>query len=106
MGLTKADIDKAADVKLQKLSVPEWGGHVWIKALTGAEAESLPDDGSATQMLVAGLSLCDEHGVRLYSDKEFADLGPRNAVVLRRIVDAASELNGFSKKSRDAARKN
>ena len=40
MLLTKDAILQAQDSKLEKLEVPEWGGHVFIKSMSGTERDN------------------------------------------------------------------
>lgn len=107
MSLTKAEILAAEDLPREKLSVPEWGGcgHVWIRAMTGAEGDSFGET-EPSQAAVAALTICDQDGKLLFSKGEIAELAGKSALVLRRIVQAAKELNGLTKKAAGAARKN
>ena len=105
MGLSKADILKVEDLPREKMSVPEWGGHVWIRVLTGAEADSLGAT-APSPARIAMLSLCDKDGVRLFGEKDMPTLQGKSSVVLRRIVEVALKLSGLSGGAEETSRKN
>jgi len=98
--LSKDAIKQVSDYKVETVSVPEWGGDVCIKTLSGTERDAFEEGYSEQKMknfrarfLV--LTLCDEGGQRLYSDDEAGELGSKSAVVLTRLFDAAWALNAF-----------
>lgn len=98
--LSKDAIKQVSDYKVEKVSVPEWGGDVCIKTLSGTERDAFEEGYSEQKMknfrarfLV--LTLCDESGQRLYGDDEAGELGSKSAVVLNRLFDAAWALNAF-----------
>ncbi len=100
MALSKAKILAANDNKLETVSVPEWGGDVCIKVLTGTDRDSFEEAYSDQKMknfrsrfLV--LTLCDDSGERLFTEKEVDELGKKSAVVLARLFDRAWSLNAF-----------
>lgn len=98
--LGKDAIKKASDFKVDKVSVPEWGGDVCIKTLSGTERDAF-EEGYAEQKMknfrarFLVLTLCDENGDRLYGDDEAGELGGKSAVVLNRLFEAAWALNAF-----------
>ena len=100
MALSKAKILAADDNKLETVPVPEWGGDVCIKVLTGTDRDAFEEAYSDQKMknfrsrfLV--LTLCDEKGERLFTEKEVDELGKKSAVVLARLFDKAWSLNAF-----------
>lgn len=105
MSLSKADIVKADDLPRKKLSVPEWGGHVYIRVLTDEATQGWKED-DPTLSEVAAVSLCDKDGVRLFTDKEVGLLGKKSHKVLLRLAEEALTLNGLSKKGSEDHRKN
>ena len=92
--LSRDAIKKAQDWKLEKVEVPEWGGDVYLRTLSGTERD-LFEDGYADQKMknfrarFLALSLCDDNGERLYGDDEAAELGTKSSVVLNRLFDKA-----------------
>ena len=105
--LSKDAIKQATDFKVEKVSVPEWGGDVYLKTLSGTERDAF-EEGYAEQKMknfrarFLVLTLCDESGERMFSDDEAADLGGKSTVVLNRLFDAAWALNAFRTEDVDA----
>lgn len=98
--LSKAKILAADDSKLDKVVVPEWGGEVFLKVLSGTDRDSFEEAYSEQKMknfrsrfLV--LTLCDDRGERLFTEAEVEELGKKSAVVLARLFDRAWSLNAF-----------
>lgn len=101
MALSKSAILLAGDVKLDKVNVPEWGGDVFIKTITGLDRDRFEDGYSEQRMknfrsrfLV--LTLCDEKGERLFTDAEVEELGRKSSLVLNRLFEKAWSLNAFT----------
>jgi hypothetical protein len=102
--------DRASEV----VEVPEWGGSVQVRALSGTERDQYESAGvtwgrdakgapivaalntdNLRARLVA-LAVVDEEGNRLFSDKDVAALGAKNAQVLNRLFEVARRLSGLS----------
>jgi len=101
MAMSKSRIVSAADTKLDTVNVPEWGGEVCLKTLTGSERDSFEESYSGEKMknfrcrfLV--LTLCDENGERLFADDEADVVGKKSALVINRLFEKAWQLNAFS----------
>ena len=105
--LSRDAIKKAQDWKLEKVEVPEWGGDVYLKTLSGTERD-LFEDGYADKKMknfrarFLALSLCDDNGERLYGDDEASELGTKSSVVLNRLFDKAWALNALRTEDVDA----
>ena len=110
MSLSKADILNAKDFKCEEVSVPEWGGHVFVRTMTGAQRDSFeaslvnvlgetttPNLQNVRAKLLARC-LCDEHGERLFNDAEIEALGAKSAAALDRVFKVAQTLNGIGEK--------
>jgi len=74
MALSKAAILAADDSKKIEVEVPEWGGSVFLKVMSGTERDRFEsefvDGNRNVEMVRAKLvskCLCDESGDRLYS---------------------------------------
>jgi hypothetical protein len=101
MALNKKAILAANDVKLDgPVNVPEWGGDVFIKTLSGTERDSFEESYSTEKMknfrsrfLV--LTLSDDKGARLFTDDEVDQLGGKSAIVINRLFDKAWAVNAF-----------
>lgn len=106
MALNKAAILAAGDFKLNKVHVPEWGGDVFIKTISGLDRDRFEDGYSEQKMknfrsrfLV--LTLCDEKGDRLFTDVEVEEIGKKSSLVINRLFDAAWSLNAFTNEAVD-----
>ncbi len=115
--LDKQAILSAADLKTEKVEVPEWGGAVTVSQITAAdrdrfEASIYVGEGTARKTNTANMRarlcaicLVDEKGERLFSDEEANALGKKNADVMDRLFDIAQRLNGMNKAEADKAKK-
>jgi len=120
--LTKAQILAAADLTTEVVPVPEWGGEVLVRSLTGAardqyEADFLLIDTSrgkptydmdlenARARLVA-LSVVDEDGKLLFDDADVFALGEKSAAALDRVYSTAKRISGLSDEDVEELRKN
>jgi hypothetical protein len=107
MSLSRDAILGAVDSQTETVDVPEWGGKVSVRSLTGRELDSYNNSlrkqvgnqvvmqPNAHAKLVA-LALVDEHGVRLFTDKDVEALGRKNSKVLDRLWDVAARLSGLT----------
>lgn len=106
--LTKEQILSAQDLPTEIVSVPEWGGEVIVRGLTGIERDALeaevvevkgkkvtPKLDNLRAKLVA-MSIVDEEGKRFFSDKEAAALGRKSASALERVFKVAQRLSGLT----------
>lgn len=98
----------ANDLPTEDVNVPEWGGVVRVRTLTGAqrdafEAEIVTTNGRKVERntynirakLVAA-SVVGEDGKLLFSRADVEALGAKSAAALDRVFDAASRLSGIS----------
>jgi hypothetical protein len=105
MALSKAAILAAKDTKLSAaIPVPEWGGEVYAKTLSGTERDAFEDAYSENKMkqfrcrfLV--LTLCDDAGQRLFEDGDVAELGKKSSLVINRLFELAWDHNAFTTKA-------
>jgi hypothetical protein len=113
--LNRDAILKAEDYKIEEVEMPEWGGTVFVRSLTGAERDqyeasmaTLDKKGNVRDIhmenirarLVA-LTVCDETGQRLFGDTDVKALGEKNAAALERVFQAAQRLSGLTKRDLD-----
>lgn len=111
MAILNKDLILAADdMKTTDVDVPEWGGTVRLRTLTGGERDKFESDsidqrGKSNKMNLINLrarlvALCavDETGKRMFGDNEVSKLGAKSAAVLDRLFQAAQELNGMTQK--------
>ncbi|MGH3599814.1 MAG: hypothetical protein ACRDQH_05985 [Pseudonocardiaceae bacterium] len=102
--LSKEAILGADDLPTQDVEVPEWGGTVRVRALSGAERDrhelrmalkAGPADADVRASMVAG-AIIGEDGKRLFTDKEITALTKKSAAALDRIFDVVAELSGMT----------
>lgn len=102
--LTRDQILGASDLPVEVVSVPEWGGDVGVRVMTGAERDRFEQSmaaakGRTLDNVRAGLVAvvaCDEAGNRLFEPQDVAALGGKSAAALDRVFTAALKLNRFS----------
>ena len=102
MALSKAKILAAKDVKLSEaVPVPEWGGDVYIRTISGTERDKFEEAYSEQKMKAFRvrflvLTLADESGERLFGDADIDALGNKSSVVINRLFDKAWQHNAFT----------
>lgn len=107
--LTKDAILGADDRPTVDVEVPEWGGTVRVRALSGAERDAyevalagVRPDGSRRINLVnvrarlIALTVVDEAGARMFTDKDAEALGAKSATAMQRVFEAAQKLSGLT----------
>lgn len=107
--LSREDILAAKDLKYMDLDVPEWGGEVRIKMLTGAERDEFESstvkmgkNGKPEQNLanlrarLVSLCLVDDENRPLFSKQDIGHLGMKSAAALERVFKACQEHNAMS----------
>jgi len=97
--LTPAEILSALDCKVETLEIPEWGGAVHFRPMSGAERDVFDQrvmkDREGGHMpgraLIASMVLCDADGNRIFAESDADALGKKNASALSRIVNRAMQ---------------
>lgn len=107
MALDRKSILAADDVRKEKIAVPEWGGDVFLRVLTGTDRDRFEESYSEQKMKAFRirfllLALCDEDGTRLFGDDEGDILGNKSSVVINRLFEAGWKLNAFTQEAVDA----
>jgi hypothetical protein len=119
MILDKAAILAADDLETVEVPVPEWGGTVRVRMMTGADRDAFelsmivfnddgsrkPNWGSYRARLVA-FTLVDDQGNRMFAEDEIAHVAGKSAAVISRIFEAAEKLNGLGESAVGKAEKN
>lgn len=118
-GLTAKDILNASDIEIELVEVPEWGGSVWVKGMTGAErdkyeadmfpisvrersdrekkfGESKPLNLTDLRAKLCSMTICNEKGVRLFTEKDIKALTKKSAAGLQRVFVVAQRLSGIT----------
>lgn len=113
--LNREAILAAQDLQTQTVPVPEWGGEVIVRMMTGTErdafgtsllgADGKPDMANYRAKLLAA-TLVDEAGARLFTADDVAALGGKSAAAVERVFEVANTLNALSPAAVDTAEKN
>lgn len=101
--LSRDDILSAKDLPVEKVDVPEWSGHVFVRCMTGRERDEFESSitGSKTgktnlsdfRAKFAAMVICDESGKRIFSNDDIIVLSEKSGAALDRIFDAGKKLN-------------
>jgi len=115
--LTREQILSAEDLKTEEVQVPEWGGVVIVQELTATDRDAYETsvvtvEGDDVQInalnmrsKLAALSMVDDAGGRLFTQKDVVALGKKSATAVDRIVDVARRLSGIGDKRLEEAGK-
>jgi len=118
MYLTRDQILNMDDMKTQEVDVPEWGGAVVVKMMTGKERDafeaSLSDGGKNPKVkydnirakLVAMTVIDTDSKKLMFSIGDVEMLGGKSAAALDRVFTVAQKLCGLSKEDVDELVKN
>ena len=118
MILSRDQILQANDVQIRELDIPEWGGIVFVRGMTGRERDRyehscVEQKGKDTRINMKNaraklVVLCtvDENGKRIFGDADIALLADKSAKALDRIFSVAQELSGISKDDMEELTKN
>lgn len=118
--LSREDILKVVDVVYEEVPVPEWGGKVLVKSLSGAERDKIEativqQSGRKNALMnlrnlrakfVAWSVVDPESHRRLFTDADIDALGERNAAALQRVFNVVQRLSGLSDEDLEEMTKN
>ena len=105
----------SSDLPMELVSVPEWGGDLYVRTLNGTERDqfeqSMVGKKNKTNLdnvraRFAVLTICDESGTRLFKANDAEALGKKSAAALDRVFAVAQRLNGFSSEDAEDLAKN
>ena len=119
MTLTKDQILEANDLQSESVTVPEWGGDVLVRTMTGADRDAfeasmittLPDGTRKPNMAnmrakLVALTVVDEAGNRVFDVTDVDRLALKSASALERVFAAAQRINGLGAQAEEIAAKN
>lgn len=117
MALLSRDAILSAKLPTREVDVPEWGGTVLVRGMTGFERDKFElflqrqrETGGAAQFstraYVAACTIVDDDGHRIFSDDDVQSLGLKSAHALDRILDAVLALSGMDSGAIEDAEKN
>ena len=105
--LGRDEILQADDIKTEAVDVPEWGGTVLVKGMTGSERDRfelamISDPGQSTKVNLSdmraklcSLTIVDEAGKLLFTPSDIKKLSGKSAAALQRVFEVARELSGI-----------
>src|SRR3990167_4764050 len=118
MLLTKEQIFAVSDLDKQTVSVPEWGGDVVIRTMTGSERDAFEQSlfdqkGKSAKANMQNLRakllafcLVDDEGGRMFTEHDVGKLGAKSAKVLYRLYTLARDMNGIGAEDEEELVKN
>ena len=99
--LDRATILAAADVNYEILDVPEWGGAVRLRTLTGDQAaefmEMKEEDKREVMPKILSLAVVDANGDRVFTDSDLQAIMHKSMRPLMRVLKLVNKMNGFEK---------
>ena len=112
--LTKDQILSADDLGLLKVSVPEWGGDVYIRVMTVGERDAYEREWVGKRETgienfrskFLARCLCDETGKRLFTDEEIVLLATKNARICSTLWSKAMKHNAITNEDVEELAKN
>lgn len=109
--LNRDQILAAQDVEYKVIDVPEWGGSVRVRSLSGSGRDQLEahmtraagtsveinTDGFANfRAMFVAMSIVDAEGNRIFTDSDVAALGEKSSKALQRVYNACMELSAVT----------
>ena len=114
--LTRDAILASQDIQVEQVEVPEWGGMVMVRGMSGTERDAFEDSliskatgnrkqrrKEPTKLDLANVraKLCawcivDEKNKRIFTDTDVAALGAKSAAALDKVFEVAQRLSGIS----------
>lgn len=99
----------ASDIEFDYVDVPEWGGTVRVRSLTGAERDKIvrsdmEQKGPAFYARVIAASLVDDEGNNIGDSTTAAALVKKNAGALHRVWKACQRLSGMGEEAVERAK--
>lgn len=116
--LSRDAILQAQDIQREEVAVPEWGGTVLVRGLTGKERDGLEASmiegkGKKANVNLANLraklvsrAIVDENNQRMFTDADIQALSGKSAAALNRVYEVAQRLSGITQEDVDELTKN
>ena len=113
--LTRDAILQVQDLKYEDVPVPEWGGQVRVRMMTGAERDAIgarlqnldkAEAATTYRLLLAATCMVGEDGAALFGFADLPQLAAKSQVALDRVCEAAQRLNTLAAADIEAAQGN
>jgi len=96
MALTRDAILELEDRPSHEVEVPEWGGSVFVRPLSGKERHDLlKSSGEVSAAVIVAFCAVGEDGERLFSEADVEALEEKHSAALERIVAATLRFNAL-----------
>jgi hypothetical protein len=117
--LTRDEILAVDDLQRERVNVPEWGGDVLVRSMTGTERDAfessiISTNGTRSSMNLKNVraklvawTVIDEDGDRLFpTTQDVHLLGEKSAAALQSVFEVAQRLSGLSTEDVEELAKN
>jgi hypothetical protein len=116
--LSKKQIIESDDLKSEIVAVPEWGGDVKVRVMTGTERDAFEasifdSKGKDSKVNLKNLraklivlTVISDTGEKLFTDADVETLGGKSAKALDRVFAVAQKINGIGQKEVEELTKN
>lgn len=98
--LSASDILNADDLPIERVELPAWGGHVYIRTLTGKERDFYEmscltgkDSMQNMRAKLVALTACTEDRKPIFTPEQIKELGKKSCVELDRCFEVAQRIN-------------
>jgi len=111
MKLTREAILAKEDIETRTVNVPEWGGEVTVRGMTGRQRDIweasmtemrgkkyVPNLADARAKLIAYCVIDPDTGLLMFTYGDIEQLSQKSAAALDRIYEVAAELSGVGEK--------
>ena len=107
--LSKDDIFKADDLPTKDIDIPEWGGTLTIRTLTGAERDQFESafvnqdqiDIRGLKARLIQLTVQNGDGQPMFTKADLQKINSKSASVIDRIFQESQRLSGLTKEDVD-----
>lgn len=119
MSLDRQSILDAKDLKIEEVQVPEWGGSIFVRVMTGVERDQFVEENSkppkegdkpeGTMRYCAKTIIghaCDAEGKRIFTADDLEPLLQKSRTTLANVTQAILRVNGLNKEGTEKAEKN
>lgn len=116
--LSLDEILGAQDVQVEEVEIPEWGGSVLVRGMSGTQRDrfeaSLQKGKGANREVnlenfrakLVAASVVDTEGRLVFKEEHIPAIGRKSARALARIIDVANKLSGISEDDVEQLTKN
>lgn len=114
MVLSRDQILECSDLKKEEVQVPEWGGSVFVREMSGEDRDaweaSLINEKGTTNLKnirarLAAFCIVDENGNRIFTDDDIELLGKKSGKALERVTAACQKINKLTNKELEEVKK-